>query len=386
MADTTSVETVHECADSSWTSISEFIIRDLGESAAGYSWMHMTQARTYLFWHRTIGGVAFALAFINTSGLLTTINLVDSKFIQIVAAIISAISGGLTVALLYLQWNIEARRHRTASAEFSSIFQSVRTQLGLPRKYRDGANKYISFTAARYTTALGIAPILGAKVLQKYKEECTKSGKPRLYNVVTGLQNIEIVVQEDDATSIVTAGLPATSIVAAGLPATSIVAAGLPATPVAAAQEAPLEVRHAITEQSAPPETIGSLSRMPTRGDFRDTTVQAQSEYFTRTGVAPDRDAIIPMPITGLASPPTRRVNFADQTVAEMISTAATGVQPQAMHSHSVHSTHSTRPSIRLRVLVGGAASRANNGNRALEYELQRYLQSDGEVVARPTI
>ena len=131
-----------------WTGDIENNVKNIGDMAIGYKWMHNNSSKYFSKIHRycmyvsmLLGPIASFLLLIDTTYVRTIYP--DSITLSIVSMIISLFSGMLIAFVDFSNFETLSRDHQTYASKYTGIISNIRRQLGMESIYRENANDYI---------------------------------------------------------------------------------------------------------------------------------------------------------------------------------------------------------------------------------------------------
>lgn len=185
--------------NNSWNSEIEKIVKDIGEKAAGYQWMH-AKAADFLgkisTWLTILYIIFNAIAtfFLSTS----LIAQLEAPWIYIpvgISAIVNIILTILAGAIKAMGIEDRVAKHKTAISNFSYLYFDTRKELSFYRRNRKHGPQYLDLVAQKFDFYILAGPDIPGRVENKYLKILRKEGR-RL--AVVGKISNEIAVQKDD--------------------------------------------------------------------------------------------------------------------------------------------------------------------------------------------
>lgn len=159
-----------------WNEPLEQVVKNIGESAQAYKFMHYYTAKKFnTLYH------AFMYLNLILSPIAGTIAAVESilnpstSYLSIPIAILSYISTIITAIIKFSKFNEKSDQHKLTSTKYSSIEQNIRNQLGLYRDDRPNAKLYYEWINRAYDDLFKSAPLLSNTVYRDYHKK-NKSG------------------------------------------------------------------------------------------------------------------------------------------------------------------------------------------------------------------
>ena len=172
-----------------WNEYHENILRQWGEAAACYRYMHH---RSFLMYKKL--SLRFNLPVIVLSTITGTANFAQSTLPASIQPAAPSIIGGLNLVagliatiMQFLKVNELMENHRTAALGHGGLSRNIRLQLALPREERKKEGlKFVEECKATYDSLLEQSPAVPKKILLNFEKEYPIDGvftKPEILNV-----------------------------------------------------------------------------------------------------------------------------------------------------------------------------------------------------------
>lgn len=172
-----------------WNEQHEIILRQWGEAAACYRYMHH---RSFLMYKKL--SLRFNLPVIILSTITGTANFAQSTLPPSIQPAAPSIIGGLNLVagliatiMQFLKVNELMENHRTSALGHGSLSRNIRLQLALPREERKKEGlKFVEECKATYDSLLEQCPAIPKKILMDFEKEYPIDGvftKPEILNV-----------------------------------------------------------------------------------------------------------------------------------------------------------------------------------------------------------
>ena len=173
----------------SWNEQHEMILRQWGEAAACYRYMHH---RSFLMYKKL--SLRFNLPVIVLSTITGTANFAQSTLPASIQPAAPSIIGGLNLVagliatiMQFLKVNELMENHRTSALGHGSLSRNIRLQLALPREERKKEGlKFVEECKATYDSLLEQCPAVPKKILMDFEKEYPIDGvftKPEILDV-----------------------------------------------------------------------------------------------------------------------------------------------------------------------------------------------------------
>jgi hypothetical protein len=175
--------------EESWNEYHEDVLRQWGEAAACYRYMHH---RAFLMFKRM--SLRFNLPVIVLSTVTGTANFAQTSFPESMRAMVPSIIGGLNLIagliatiMQFLKINELMENHRTSALGHGSLSRNIRLQLSLPRVERKKEGlKFVDECKSMYDSLLEQSPPIPKHILLNFDKEYPLDGvftKPEILNV-----------------------------------------------------------------------------------------------------------------------------------------------------------------------------------------------------------
>ncbi len=175
--------------EESWNEYHEDVLRQWGEAAACYRYMHH---RAFLMFKRM--SLRFNLPVIVLSTVTGTANFAQTSFPESMRATVPSIIGGLNLIagliatiMQFLKINELMENHRTSALGHGSLSRNIRLQLSLPRVERKKEGlKFVDECKSMYDSLLEQSPPIPKHILLNFDKEYPLDGvftKPEILNV-----------------------------------------------------------------------------------------------------------------------------------------------------------------------------------------------------------
>jgi len=174
--------------EDTWYDEIEKQLKNLGEQAKGYAWMHGKCRSWFNFWATILsvpnGILAVALSislFINDPGI----------WARYLMAILQLTSGALIFMSKYFEWEKRSALHGEAQSQFIIYADDIESELILPRKARVSARRfYQKMKDRRQSLITTIYPPIISYYIQKYKEKFKDKDleKPIIADNITSIE------------------------------------------------------------------------------------------------------------------------------------------------------------------------------------------------------
>src|SRR5210317_1616408 len=172
-----------------WNEHHESVLRQWGEAAACYRYMHH---RSFLLYKKL--SMRFNLPVIVLSTITGTANFAQTSFPTSMRSTVPAIIGGMNLIagliatiMQFLKINELMENHRTAALTHGSLSRNIRLQLSLPREERKKEGlKFVEECKAEYDRLIEQSPPIPKNILISFEKEYPIDGvftKPEILTV-----------------------------------------------------------------------------------------------------------------------------------------------------------------------------------------------------------
>lgn len=165
-----------------WNDKNEKLIASIGENCKVYKVAHKKSASKYYMCSRIISVLIVALnSVLSVQSSMLEVEL-PFRIIIYIVTVVSVINN-------FLDYQVLATKHKTASGLFSEITHAVQQQMCNYRRDRELAVKYIQETLKRYDHIIANAPSLSDRSLETLKKKYAGTG----ISMPDQIEKIEIV-------------------------------------------------------------------------------------------------------------------------------------------------------------------------------------------------
>ena len=171
MAETTN--TIQDDTSSSvkWNDAIESLVKEQGEKALAYSWLHTNCEKKYSRLNNYIALPCIALSTFIGSASIASNQLGDSKFISIGIGLLSIFVGVLSTINSYFAWAKRAENHRISALNYSKLYLFISFELSMPRDKRIRAKDFIKVIREQIERLNEISPSIADDIITKFKKE-----------------------------------------------------------------------------------------------------------------------------------------------------------------------------------------------------------------------
>jgi hypothetical protein len=147
----------------SWNDKIEKVAREIGESSKGYKILHINEAQKAVKNHTRL--MAAGIIVGPLSGVLSGIEAAlrppkEDPIIPVIVILLGFLSGIIVATIKFAKYDEVSNANKSAAASYTSLESNVRRQLGLYRKDRVEAIKYMEWLETKYQELFMSAPLL----------------------------------------------------------------------------------------------------------------------------------------------------------------------------------------------------------------------------------
>ena len=177
-------------ANNNWNSTQENLLRERGEQAFGYKWMHDRACKNLTWYANAIGVIG--IIFGTVSGTGAFVNTITNNFaIEIVVGVCAYIVTVSTALLKFLALETTANEHKRAAVKFQALGSEIKNQLAMFRHERKSGNEYMEATRLQFDRLISEAPVINPSISEEFAKKFgnTNIAKPDIAN---GIDTIAI--------------------------------------------------------------------------------------------------------------------------------------------------------------------------------------------------
>lgn len=184
--------------DKNWDDSIEKIAEGIGYTCIAYKIMHTMAGRNYLKIYTiliyvtiVVSPIAGIIAGIETAYFSGNgINMATALTFGIIISILTYTAGILSAVIKFAKFTEKSDAHRTASANYTAIENSVRQQLILSRKNREEARGYLYYITEEHKNLYNASPYIPHGIYVTYTKEAKEKGwvVPEEYSQIIDLE------------------------------------------------------------------------------------------------------------------------------------------------------------------------------------------------------
>jgi hypothetical protein len=148
---------------SSWNDKIEKVAREIGEASKGYKVLHINEAQKAVKNHSRLMVAGIVVGPL--TGVLSGIEAAlrppkEDPIIPVIVILLGFLSGIIVATIKFAKYDEVSNANKSAAASYTSLESNVRRQLGLYRKDRVEAIKYMEWLETKYQELFMSAPLL----------------------------------------------------------------------------------------------------------------------------------------------------------------------------------------------------------------------------------
>ena len=163
-----------------WNSRLEEAALDIGHAAQGYKHMHIIEAQKANKLHTWLMGTGIVMgplaSVLSSVGL--ALDLEADPGIAISVIVMGFLSGIVVAAVKFGKYDEVSNANKSAAARYTSIEANVRRQLGMYRKDRIAAIRYMDWLETKYEELLLSSPLISSRTHSCYTKQARIRGLP----------------------------------------------------------------------------------------------------------------------------------------------------------------------------------------------------------------
>jgi hypothetical protein len=180
-----------------WNDHNERLIVTIGESAAGYKWMHQQCYQRYNLLNKFVN----ILLILLTTGLSAQISISrsDECSCDLSQQILTYLITGLTILSNFLNFEKQSLKHLTAETSYSELYHDIQQQMCYFRKDRPPASKYVNSKFKKFDHLTLINPDIDKYILSKFERKYNTTNKKHFNTPVSKIEIINERLQSQTA-------------------------------------------------------------------------------------------------------------------------------------------------------------------------------------------
>jgi hypothetical protein len=176
-----------------WNDAIENLIKEQGEKALAYNWLHTRCEKRYSRLNNYISLPTIGLSTLAGSASIASNQFGDSKYIPLGIGALSIIVGIISTINSYFSWAKRAENHRISALNYSKLYLFISIELSLPREKRMNPRDFIKVIREQIERLGEISPPVADDIIKDFKHEFDGKypnvSKPEITN---GLVEIKI--------------------------------------------------------------------------------------------------------------------------------------------------------------------------------------------------
>jgi hypothetical protein len=190
-----------------WNEETENIIRQWGELAEIYSYLHeqshiKNNKRNLRFQIPSII-IATLSGFISMSLSSFSISQTDKNYINVGIGALNIFTGIISTILSILKYSELSQKHLTSSVAFKKLHIEIKTELGLERLTRKPISSFLKLTKQQFETLVETSPIIDKQIKNKFNNKAKIDLKYLPSELTLNFHPIYVSVDDDKIFEIV---------------------------------------------------------------------------------------------------------------------------------------------------------------------------------------
>ena len=154
-----------------WNDAIEILIKEQGEKALSYNWLHTRCEKKYSNANNYIALPVIIFSTISGSASIASNQFGDSMYIPIGIGALSIIVGILSTINSYFSWAKRAENHRISALNYSKLYLFISIELSLPREKRMNPRDFIKVIREQIERLGEISPPIADDVICLFRHE-----------------------------------------------------------------------------------------------------------------------------------------------------------------------------------------------------------------------
>jgi hypothetical protein len=154
-----------------WNDAIETLIKEQGEKALSYTWLHTKCEKKYSYANNFIALPVICLSTLAGSASIASNQLGDSKYIPLGIGALSIIVGILSTINSYFSWAKRAENHRISALNYSKLYLFISIELSLPREKRMNPRDFIKVIREQIERLGEISPPIADDIIKEFRTE-----------------------------------------------------------------------------------------------------------------------------------------------------------------------------------------------------------------------
>jgi hypothetical protein len=187
--------------DIEWNDAIENLIKEQGEKALAYNWLHTRCEKKYSHLNNYIAIPCIVMSTISGSASIASNQFGDSKYISLGIGAFSILVGVLSTINSYFSWAKRAENHRISALNYSKLYLFISIELSLPREKRMNPRDFIKVIREQIERLGEISPPVADDIISQFRHEFDGKypnvSKPEITN---GLVEIKVYKEPPSTT------------------------------------------------------------------------------------------------------------------------------------------------------------------------------------------
>jgi hypothetical protein len=154
-----------------WNDAIETLIKEQGEKALAYNWLHTRCEKKYSHLNNYIAIPCIVMSTISGSASIASNQFGDNMYIPLGIGAFSILVGILSTINSYFSWAKRAENHRISALNYSKLYLFISIELSLPRDKRMNPRDFIKVIREQIERLGEISPPVADDIIGQFKHE-----------------------------------------------------------------------------------------------------------------------------------------------------------------------------------------------------------------------
>jgi hypothetical protein len=154
-----------------WNDAIETLIKEQGEKALAYNWLHTRCEKKYSHLNNYIAIPCIVMSTISGSASIASNQFGDNMYIPLGIGAFSILVGILSTINSYFSWAKRAENHRISALNYSKLYLFISIELSLPRDKRMNPRDFIKVIREQIERLGEISPPVADDIIKNFKHE-----------------------------------------------------------------------------------------------------------------------------------------------------------------------------------------------------------------------
>jgi hypothetical protein len=154
-----------------WNDAIETLIKEQGEKALAYNWLHTRCEKKFSHANNYIAIPVIIFSTLSGSASIASNQFGDNKYIPLGIGALSIFVGILSTINSYFSWAKRAENHRISALNYSKLYLFISIELSLPREKRMNPRDFIKVIREQVERLGEISPPVADEIISQFKKE-----------------------------------------------------------------------------------------------------------------------------------------------------------------------------------------------------------------------